>query len=281
MKKIAGILLFCSLVFILSGCCSARKKTAEETFGNTDKNEVVPPQGYLKVGETFHYKVGWLSLDVGSASLSVKEKQVMDGREVYVVYLTTSTNKFFSFFYNVKGEVFSYIDAVTLKPVKHDSETIINKKTVFKKITYDFKKNIAYSEDKKGHHEITIPDGVLDPLGVFYYFSLKPFVVNQPIEFVINGGKKNFPVTVFVKTIKTIKIPAGIFDAFLVEPTLDSERQFDEILNAQGRMRIWFSADERRIPLMITLKVPVGTAKAILNEIEYTESNDPESRMNN
>ena len=109
-------------------------------------------------------------------------------------------------------------------------------------------------------------------MGVFYYFTLNEFNFNEKILLNINGGKKNFSVTVFASKIRRVAVPAGRFEAFLVEPTIDSERQFDDVLKAQGRMRIWFSADERRIPLLISLKVPVGAAKAVLTSIKVDET---------
>jgi len=69
-----------------------------------------------------------------------------------------------------------------------------------------------------------------------------------------------------------IRVPAGKFWAFKIEPTGKSERQFDDALNVEGSMRIWFSADERRLPLQIALKVPVGSAIATLVKIGYNSS---------
>ena len=115
---------------------------------------------------------------------------------------------------------------------------------------------------------VDITANTLDPLGVFYYFRKNKVVLNEPIDLIINGGKKNFPVKIYATRERLIKTPAGRFWAFQVEPTNESERQFDDSLNAEGSMRIWFSADERRIPLIIALKVPVGTAQATLIKME-------------
>ena len=263
------------IIFTLSSCCVRGKKVIRDVSEiSPDVVEVIPmieARGYLKVGEEYRYKVGWLGLDVGSAFLTIEDKSVTDGKEVYGVRLEAVTNKFFSVFYKVTGDVKSYIDTKTFKPVKHDSFTKINAKEIFKNILYDFDANIAYSEDRKGKYEVPIFEDTLDPLGVFYYFTLNPFKFKEPIRLNINGGKKNFSVTVIASKKRRIRVPAGRFDAFLVEPTVDSERQFDDVLKAQGRMRIWFSADERRIPLMITLKIPVGTAKAVLTSITTVE----------
>ena len=275
MEKKLIWLLCLFFVFGLSSCCMKSKKVARvEDRGEPieDKTVITSARGELKVGEKYNYKVGWMGLDVGIASLLIKEKTVIDNKEVYVVTLEAHTNRFFSVFYNVKLNVTSYLDINTHRPVKHDSMTKVNKKVVLKKIDYNFDTKIAYCEDKKGNHEIAITDDVLDPLGVFYYFTLNEFNFNEKILLNINGGKKNFSVTVFASKIRRVAVPAGRFEAFLVEPTIDSERQFDDVLKAQGRMRIWFSADERRIPLLISLKVPVGAAKAVLTSIKVDET---------
>lgn len=233
--------------------------------------EAVPipaPSGTIIVGESFEYRVHWLGIDVGNAALTVAEKTFLDGREVFHIIMTARTNKFFSFFYRVEGTVESYLDAVTFEPLRHDSTTILGKKKVFKKMKYDILKGVVYAEDKKGSYEVAVPADVLDPLGVFYYFRIRPVFLDTPVNLTINGGKKNFPVTVFVNGPHQILTPAGRFMAFQVKPTTQSEREFDDALNAPGSMILWFSADEKRIPLLITLKVPLGIAQAILESVK-------------
>ena len=133
---------------------------------------------------------------------------------------------------------------------------------------YDFLRNKVSAVDKKGEYIVDITPDTLDPIGLFYYFRRNKVVINEPIDIIVNGGKKNFPVTIFARKERLIKTPAGRFWAFQIEPTQESERRFDDSLNAEGSMRIWFSADERRIPLIIALKVPVGTAQATLIKME-------------
>ncbi len=284
MLKRKFILILC-LVFLcqVTGCSVSRGvKSADRPDsrrkGKFWRTKIVDPSRKLTVGETYIYKVRWLGINVGDAQLSIKEKLEMDGRQVYHVILTARTNKFFSFFYKVNGNVESFVDATDFKPVRYNSETTINKKFVFKKMDYDFNSKVVRAEDRKGHYEIEITDDVLDPLGIFYYFRLNSVKLEKPVTLLINAGKRNFSVTVYVRKVRRLGVPAGKFWAFLVEPTPASARQFDDVLNASGNMLIWFSSDERRIPLIITLKIPIGTAQAILTKIKYPTP-EPEKKI--
>jgi len=264
------------LMFGMIGCSSLNQQRNGDTFPPESlqkglDSQISEPSKDLIVGEKFFYKMRWLGFDVGSVYLSVLEKVVVNERPAYHIQLTAATNKFFSFFYKVTSEVNSYLDAETFQPIKHFSDVKVNKKVVFKKINYDFTKMIAYSEDKKGKYEIKIKPDTLGPLGIFYYFRLHNVDLSKAIDLQINGGKKNFLVRLIIKKMKMVNVPIGKFQAFLVSSTPQSERQFDDILHAPGTMTILVSTEERRLPLLITLKVPVGTAYAILSEISYPD----------
>ncbi len=274
-----SLILIVFLVFMLSinGCSSfkARKRTRGGPASIT-KTEIVrtivAPMGKLVPGEKLTYKVSWLGIHVGDATLEVKKDQTQNNGKICRVVLKAWTTSFFSFFYNVKGSIESIVDADTFKPLRYNSQTHINKKFVFKKMDYDFKKQKVYAVDKKGEYVLDITADTLDPLGVFYYFRMNNVFLNKPVDIVVNAGKKNFPVRIYARRERFIKTPAGRFWAFQVEPTRESERQFDDSLNAEGSMRIWFSADMRRVPLIILLKVPIGTAQATLIKIELPDS---------
>lgn len=277
MNKKVLILVSC-LIFSLSisGCSSlkTRKQVCGASVSGENlkiRKEIAAPMGILIPGEKLTYKVSWLGMHVGSATLEVKEEGQNNGQNCKVV-LKAWTNRFFSFFYNVKGNIESIVNPETFKPLSYNSQTHINKKFVFKEMEYDFENKMVHAKDKKGEYNIEITENTLDPLGVFYYFRKNKVVLNEPINMVVNGGKKNFPVQIYARRERFIKTPAGRFWAFQIEPTRESERQFDDSLNAEGSMRIWFSADMRRVPLIILLKLPVGSAQATLIKMKLPES---------
>ena len=56
----------------------------------------------------------------------------------------------------------------------------------------------------------------------------------------------------------TISTPAGM----VIEPVMSEGGLF----KASGRMSIWVTADERRMPVLMKSKIPVGSIDAVLQE---------------
>ncbi len=261
--KIAFIAILCLLT--LNGCGLFRPRRYIPTIPLTEMSEqVVEPTEEFFPGETLIYNVRWLGLDVGTATLSTKNKTSIYGRPAYHVVLHAETNKIFSFLYQVKGEAETYYDAKTLRPIMHESETQVRHKYSFKRTYYDFERNMAYSEDNKESHYVEIGPEILDPLGIFFFFRFNDVDFSEPIKMLIQGGDENYPVELAVIGQRMLKVPAGSYPAFQVKPTPESERQFDDELDTPGSLKMWFSLGRRRIPLTINLDVPVGSAQAVL-----------------
>ena len=59
---------------------------------------------------------------------------------------------------------------------------------------------------------------------------------------------------------ETVKAPAGKFRCFVVDPHLQSVGVF----NQKGRMRVWITADRKRMPVKLESKVTFGAFEAVL-----------------
>jgi hypothetical protein len=60
-----------------------------------------------------------------------------------------------------------------------------------------------------------------------------------------------------------VKTPAGKFQCVVVEPLLKA----GGIFKNKGRLVIWLTDDERRIPVQMKSKVMIGSIKVVLQEI--------------
>ena len=67
---------------------------------------------------------------------------------------------------------------------------------------------------------------------------------------------------------ETVEVGAGTFDCFAIEPVIRE----GGIFTAKGRLTIWVSADDRRIPVKMRTKVVVGSITASLQEYHLGES---------
>jgi hypothetical protein len=62
-----------------------------------------------------------------------------------------------------------------------------------------------------------------------------------------------------------MKLPGiGKLDLIQVEPLA----KFEGLFVRKGRMWIWLTDDERRIPVLMKSKIPVGSITAVLEKIE-------------
>ena len=61
--------------------------------------------------------------------------------------------------------------------------------------------------------------------------------------------------------IETVSVPAGKFNCIRVEPTIRGDAIFKA---REGRMTIWLTNDERRMPVLIRSRVAVGSFDAEL-----------------
>jgi len=67
---------------------------------------------------------------------------------------------------------------------------------------------------------------------------------------------------VYVHGKKTVQVPAGTFECFVVEPIMQGEGLFKH----EGKLTIYLSDDQYRVPVLVKTKVPVGSIKVELKE---------------
>ncbi len=272
-KIILGSLLF------INGCATLEHsgiKTIALEKKEAGKIEIKAPLETLRVGEKLTYDITWLGFSVGTAVLLVKEITTLNGRQVYHIISTAKSNKFISSFYKVNDEIHSYIDTEYLYPLRFEKHLREGGYKVDEIVDYNQVNHEAiYKSERKIKRKVTtkdvkisIPEKVQDPFSCLYYFRTlgeEKIKVGKSISININTEEKNWELEVEILEIKNIELlNLGIYNAFLLEP----KAKFQGIFVRKGRMWIWFSADEKRLPLILKTKVPVvGTIYAVLENI--------------
>lgn len=95
----------------------------------------------------------------------------------------------------------------------------------------------------------------LDDVSFIYYIRTLPMVVGKTYTAARYFKEQGNPVTVQVLRTERITVPAGEFDAIVVRPIIRTKGLFSE----GGQAEVWFSNDERRIPLKVKAKVSIAT----------------------
>jgi hypothetical protein len=113
------------------------------------------------------------------------------------------------------------------------------------------------------HQEVPIPPCVTDSLSAIFYAASQPMTVGQAFEFPLADAMRTVSVTMKVEGREEIKTPAGTFQTLRVEPTADAG-----VVKNRGNIWIWYSDDERHIPVQMRARFFWGTITFRLTAID-------------
>lgn len=120
--------------------------------------------------------------------------------------------------------------------------------------TYDFDPaRRTYRRPDNGETGPIASDKPLDDLSFMFYARTLPLEVGD--QYTLNRYFKESgnPVLLRVVRKETVQVPAGRFRTIVVQPVIRTNGLFGE----GGRAEIYFTDDERRIPVLIKSRVPV------------------------
>lgn len=220
-------------------------------------------------GEKLEYSLHWSGIKAGTASLEVLRDSEINGKKACHFVMKARTTPFLDKIFKVRDMIKSIACPSLTK-----SYLFIKKQREGrhrKNITLQFDENsntVQYISKKKIKAPIPIEPGTIDPLTALYYTRMMVKQGIDSVESYVTDGKKIVRGKVTIIKKEMVEVNGETHEAFLVEPDLkDAGGVFKKSKNA--RMRIWLSADERRIPLKIQSKVAVGNFSAVLVSDNY------------
>jgi hypothetical protein len=196
------------------------------------------------VGEQLTYEISWLSF-----------------RPLAKLITTAQSRPAITKFFPVDNRVESIVDPATLLP-----EHLIFKRREGKKkedIEYTFhQKEGTVTVVKNGATEIQeMPPGTQDVISCLYYarseLALQP---GSSLTMNVYHDKKNRKLDVRVEEIETVSGPWGEVETARVLVIMPFQGLF---LN-KGNIRVWFTNDDRRIPVRMKAKIVIGSIVADL-----------------
>ena len=214
--------------------------------------------------EKFSYDIYWLGLHVGNASL-----EAVDVNGLLTITSLANSSGFISAFYKVEDYAQSQIRdgiPVHFRIKQHEGKYRSNKETI-----YDAdNKNVTFFNYLKGiKKEHAVRDGdAWDVISGFYYLRTQPLDIGKTVCINIFDSNKFYKAEINVLKKEKIKIPGiGEMNTLIVRPELKTEGLFQR----KGDVLIWLTDDEKRIPVRIETKVPVGDVVVELRDIVMEE----------
>jgi len=219
-------------------------------------------------GEKLSYVLKWSIIPVGEATLEVLNGEIETEGNPYLLKVSVKSYPAIDLFYRVRDHIESYVDrsvthSLLYRKKQHEGS---HERDVM--VSFDWDKSEAHYYNK-GKHErsVTILPGTFDPLSVFYAFRLYPLKDGLVVETPVTDGKKCVLGRAKVVKREKMKVDAGEFDTFLIEPDLQHIGGiFKESKDA--KLRVWVTADDRQILVKAESKVVVGHFTAELVSVE-------------
>jgi len=219
---------------------------------------IAPPLKRLPEREKCVFTVKWLGVRVGTITAAINGIKKISGRDAYELEAVVRTNDFCSRIYPVNDRYVSYMDAENLCTLRHE---------VYRR-EGRYKKDAVTDFDQAGHKAyfasildgskktVDIPPGVQDALSAAYYFRMIPVEIGRKIEFSVYNNEQVYDLFGVADRTRNIKTPhMGTRGAFHIQPYARLKGEMVKKGKASG----YFSCDEKRVPLLVSVRAPLFT----------------------
>ncbi len=222
----------------------------------------------FEVGERLVFDVGYSFITAGEAVMSVPKLDTVYGRPSYHVLFTVNSTPTFSWIYKVEDRYETFLDTQGIFPWRFIQKVREGSYRRESDAWFDQVKNVAYANDK----QYPIPPYVHDAVSAFYFVRTIDYTQSRVGEKIyLQNFFKDTTYTLAVKFLgrQRIEVEAGTFNCIIVEPLMKEGGLF----KSEGRIIIWMTDDDRKVPVKVSTKVVVGSIEAELRE--YTGINGP------
>lgn len=247
---------------------SAQPESQQPQFTPPSKTD--PPKPVLtvpasarpfQVGEKLSFTVSWANFaSAARLEMEVAAQGAFFGQQGYQLRTKVVTlGQVRSLFTEVENQYISYVDAKSLLPYRADNSTRQGKTNEDDTITIDQQRRLARYGDQS---ELALPSDAFDLPSLVYALRLREFSEGaKPTKFTAIFGKQLVDIEAQVKNRERINTPAGKYDALRVDMTARTKDK------TEYKVRVWFSDDKQRLPVLMMSKLSFGEVRAELAQV--------------
>ena len=217
-------------------------------------------------GERMEYDVRFGALRVGNAHMEVVGLDNVRGRAAWHTAFWVQGG---NFLYRVNDVYESWMDAETLSSLRFVQELEEGGKEIERRFEIYPEREVFIQTSKKPAKEEKSVSQPLDDGSFLYFIRTIPLEVGQTYDFNRYFRPDRNPVRIRVLRKERVKVPAGTFNAIVVQPVIKTKGIFSE----NGHAEIWLSDDDRRIMLQLKSKLSFGSLNLFLKS--YFQSPNP------
>jgi hypothetical protein len=229
--------------------------------GQQGQTQPIPPLPAPRPGfsfpakQTLTYSVDWRVFPAGTAVLHFESE---GSRERLTA--NADTIGAINLLFHVSDKFQSTWDREKGCTSEFDKQTIEGRRQVTSTLKLDYgqgksvmdEKNLITGQTK--HLETGIPGCLTDLLTGVFYASSQPMEVGKSFALPVVDPLKSVVVVMKAEGKEELKTPAGTFKTIKVEPTAEAG-----IVKNRGQIWIWYSDDERHLPVQMRARLFWGT----------------------
>ena len=228
-----------------------------QTTQNQPLPQLPPPHPGLGLPtkQTLTYSVDWRVFPAGTVTFH----QEADG-DLQRITVTGDSIGAVNLIYRVSDRFQSAFNRRTGCSVSFSKQLIEGRRQVNSDLKFNYALGKAIFEEKNlvsgitKRQETAIPSCVTDLLSAIFYTATQPLQVGQSFEIPVFDAGKTIPVTMKTEGKESIKTPSGTYQTVRVQPTADAG-----VVKNRGNIWIWYTDDDRRIPVQMRARLFWGT----------------------
>lgn len=252
---LAALLL--SSAAVMGATTSAGAQSAAVASASLPPNAAKVP---FSAGERLEYEVRFGSLKVGNGTMSVQGIEDVRGRPSWHAVFAYS-GSMLGFKVNDRHETWFDVEDLSSRRFHQD----IDNPGYDRQRRYEiFPERGMFREGNKA--EEPTPQNPLDDASFLYFVRTLSLETGKQYSFPRYFKAQGNPVRIKVLRRERVKVPAGEFNAIVLQPTFQTKGLFSE----GGKAEVWISDDANRVVLQIKSKLSVGSINLYLKSQSRT-----------
>jgi hypothetical protein len=215
-----------------------------------------------RVGERAEYEVRFSAARVGTGSMEVMDIVPIRGKDAWHTQFRIKGG---TFFFKVNDLFESWSDVTNFTSLRYHSDQDEGPNERVKQYEIFPDRGVYIEKTAKGDGATTERPSVDKPLddGSFLYFiRTVPLEVGQTYTFNRYFRPDRNPVTIKVLRKERVKVPAGEFDAIVIQPLIKARS--GSLFSEEGEAEVWLTDDPSRIMLQMKSKLKIGSINLYL-----------------
>lgn len=207
-------------------------------------------------GETIDYDLKWARMAGGSARLTIAPADEARYRITFVA----RSGRFFSRLFKVRDEIETIVRRDNFSTLQYRKKLDERGRLKDELTVVDEAAHTATRKNKT----FAVPGRVVDPLSVIVLLRTLSMEAGATHRFDVLADGKVYSMEAQVIRRESLTTPGGVFKTVVVEPKMRGSSVFGD---SENRLWIWYSDDERRLPVQIRSEVRVGSITATLRKV--------------